>query len=148
MIMNPLKKFPNKKAFTLTEVMVTIAIIGATAGLAMPRYTAKMEAARAQDAVQVLTTLLASQNRSFIENGVYQGSVGGTLLSAANLDVSYGAVNNFNEPLVHNLQTVGGTANVVASIMRTGDIYRLKVSTTAGITCDTGSADYCRSLGF
>ncbi len=138
--------------FTLSELMVVIVITGVMATLAIPRYQGMVEHAHAQDGTQVLITVLASQNRYFMENGVYDGG-GGTDLPNSNLDVTFTNINNFNTPLVYSDVAVGGSPNVVVSIERSGGStpYRLMISSAGQITCDDGGgspASICTSFGY
>lgn len=52
-------------AFTLTEVVAVIIIIGVLANLALPRYHIFVERMRAAEGMQILTALLGAQNAFF-----------------------------------------------------------------------------------
>ncbi len=58
--------------FTLTELLVAIAIIGIMATLAIPRLTPQTERARSAEAVSLLGAIRQGEEAYFLENGVYQ----------------------------------------------------------------------------
>ena len=69
----------NTKAFTLTEIMVVVILIGIIAAFGIPNYQKAVDKAHERDAVIQLTALHAA-------NRVYQAQVG-TYLVGTNLDI-------------------------------------------------------------
>ena len=61
------------KGFTLTEVIVTIVILGALAGLAIPSYNNTIEQSRANEAQVNLNTIYMAEKIFRANNGSYWG---------------------------------------------------------------------------
>lgn len=57
--------------FTLVEVLVTCAVVGVIAGVALPGYQQQLQQARRSDAVAALTRLQAAQERLQAGHGIY-----------------------------------------------------------------------------
>ena len=60
--------------FTLIEVMITVAIIGILAGVAMPQYKDYVTRSRLADAVTGLATMRAQMERYYQDNRTYEDS--------------------------------------------------------------------------
>ena len=67
------------------ELMITVAIIGILAAIAIPSYTGYVENARATDAQGALTSFASAMERYHTQNGSYIGADGGTAAIAATL---------------------------------------------------------------
>lgn len=61
----------NKKGFTLTELMITVAIIGILAAIAIPLYSGYTERARRSEAFSALQTIAMTEEKVFAETGAY-----------------------------------------------------------------------------
>lgn len=67
----------NKKAFTLIELMIVVAIIGFLAALAVPRYFQYQAKARQVEATTMLASLHTAQQAYFAEHGRYSSVLWG-----------------------------------------------------------------------
>src|SRR3989338_9836233 len=90
----------NKKAFTLTEIMVVLIIIGIMASFALPRFGTTAEFARASEGTQILTVLWTAQRKFAIDEVHNPG--GGYTNNAANLDTRIPATPNFTVMVSNN----------------------------------------------
>ena len=73
----------NRAGFTLVEILITIIIMVAIAGLAVPSYFKTMEEARSNEAKTNLNIMHMGEKLAFLANGVYWGP-GATTIAAAN----------------------------------------------------------------
>ena len=103
-----------KKAFTLSEVIIVVIILGIIATLAIPRMTGMREQATAAEAFSALETLHAAEKRYELEHGT-----GVFTNNCALLDVDM-APKNFAAPVC------AATGNV--SMTRTGGTYTITKS--------------------
>ena len=118
------------KGFTLMEVLVVVVIIGAIAGFALPSYSTHVERVRATEGVQLLTSLLAAQERYRIENSAYATAM-------ANLDIDLPNAANFTVP-----PNLYDDAARVATIVRSDNNYTLCINSTGVVSC-SGAANIC-----
>ncbi len=109
--------------FTLTEITTVVIIVGALAGLALPRFGSTIERVRAAEGVQILTALLGAQRTYELEEGSYATSEGA-------LDIEITSAANFN---VASIVIANNAANV-AQIDRTGG-YTLSIDEDGVISC-------------
>ena len=79
----------NKKGFTLMELLIVVVIIAGFAALTYPSYRSSIERARASEAVNMLGTIQAAQQKHFVNYEEY-----GTKFSDIN-DFEPG-IKNFN----------------------------------------------------
>lgn len=63
--------------FTLTEVMIIVAIIGILAAVAMPMYQDSMRKSRRADAMRDLMELASRQERFYAQNSAYTNNIEG-----------------------------------------------------------------------
>ena len=70
--------------FTLTEVMITLAILSVMAGLAMPSYARTIEQSRINEAITTINIIHMGQKIYKINNGTFWS--GGTNATVANID--------------------------------------------------------------
>lgn len=71
----------NKKGFTLTELLIVVAIIGILAMIAIPAYIGQQKNAARTEAYTNLQNLRLLEEQFFAENGAYttaMGTVGGS----------------------------------------------------------------------
>jgi prepilin-type N-terminal cleavage/methylation domain-containing protein len=57
--------------FTLTEVLIVVAILGILASLALPRFFPSTEKARVSEAIGILSAIRQGEEAYWLENGVY-----------------------------------------------------------------------------
>lgn len=63
------------KGFSLIELMITIAIVGVLAGMAIPSYQSSVEKSRRSDARVALLSAVAQQERHFSLNNIYSNDI-------------------------------------------------------------------------
>lgn len=94
-----------KRGFTLTELMITVAVIGILAAIAIPSYTGYMTRTRRAEAVSALEMVALYEEKYMATNGDY-----GTLAELATVgltDPNADADRNYNVVV-----TLGGNAFV------------------------------------
>ena len=146
----------NQQAFSLMEMIFVLIVLGALMGLALPRYFISVEKMRAQEGMQTLLVLLASQKRYFIDHNTYQaGSGPGGQLASTDLDIDIGNTKYFVRPyiLIPNI-----LPDPIARVFRNTnppsgtDLYRLDIDQEGNISClkllGSLPGDYCKKLGF
>jgi prepilin-type N-terminal cleavage/methylation domain-containing protein len=116
--------------FTLIEIVVVLIIVSVVAAFGFPSYATHVERVRASEGVQLLTSLLAAQERYRVENNVYATNI-------ANLDIDIPNASNFTVP-----PTLRNEAARVAALARSDGSYTLCISSTGVISCD-GAANIC-----
>lgn len=112
------------------EILVVFVIVGAIAGFALPSYTTHVEQVRASEGVQLLTSLLAAQERYRIENNAYATAM-------ASLDIDLPNAANFTVP-----PNLYNDAARVATIIRSDNNYTLCINSTGVVSC-SGAANIC-----
>ena len=60
-----------KKGFTLTEVIIAVAIVGILATIAIPTYEHHVAKARCSDATTILVKIASQQEQFFLDNKTY-----------------------------------------------------------------------------
>ena len=119
-----------KSGFSLLEILVVVIIISVLAGVTLPSYSIHIERVRASEGVQLLTALLAAQERYRLENSVYATAM-------ASLDIDVTNSSNFTvPPNLYNLATR------VASVVRADNSYTLCINSAGVVSCD-GDANIC-----
>ncbi len=80
-----MKKYSVARGFTLTEVMIVVAILGIIAAVAMPSYNESVERSRRSDARASLSEAVAMQERVYAETGSYTDDVSRLVVNAPDL---------------------------------------------------------------
>lgn len=137
------ERIKNKSGISLTEIIVTIIILGMFAGLALPNYTTTVEKARAGEGVRILEALLAAQRLFHYENGVYDADSTGI----GDLDVDIPVLKYFDPPVVDEGDP-DPVLNEIAHIDRTGNSYTLSINEEGKIICINDTPPLCTQLGF
>lgn len=65
----------NAKGFTLIELMITVAVVGILASIALPSYSKYVRRSARTEAISALNTLATDQERYKINNGRYAASL-------------------------------------------------------------------------
>ena len=65
---------PARRGFSLTEMLVVLAILGLLAAAAIPLWNRQVERTRRLDATETLMRIAVLQERFYFENGRYAGS--------------------------------------------------------------------------
>lgn len=73
----------NKKGFTLTELLIVVAIIGILAVIAIPAYVGQTKRAARTEAYTNLQTLRLLEEQNFAENGTYAAGATTALVMTA-----------------------------------------------------------------
>lgn len=127
-----------KNGFTLTELIVTIIIVGTLAAVAIPRFSVVFERVRASEGVGILTALLRAQRAYNIEWGAYTNDVN-------DLDVTFPNITHFNAPTASN--PGNPVAAPIANVTRTGS-YTLGINEEGSIRCTDGGGGFtCAQAG-
>ena len=88
------------KGFTLVELMITVAILGVIAGIAIPAYNGYIETARMTEADNNLAAIRLAEEEYFLEKNTYfAGKTSDSTLSNASdglWTVAKGSDNNVN----------------------------------------------------
>ena len=71
------------RGFTLIELMITIAILGIIASIALPAYTGYIKTAKLQEAHNNIAALRIAQEEFFLENNAYFGGAGTAAVETA-----------------------------------------------------------------
>jgi len=64
-------KLEKRLAFTITEMIVVVVILGVLAGIAIPNYNKTIERSHVQDAINQLSALHAAETIQFARTGSY-----------------------------------------------------------------------------
>ena len=130
-------------AFTFTELVVVLIILGVLAALAFPSYRVQMLKIKNQEAVRVLMTLWEAQKDYFRDRGVYASGI-------ADLDITIPAPKSFNDPVVTAGDVICGQATLAGMVER-GEGYALMVTEDGHILCGlSGDCAYplCPKMGY
>ena len=132
----------NSRAFTLSEVMVVMIIIGILASISVPRYQMAVEKVRSVEGINALTALLGAEKRWQLENATYTTTM-------ANLDITVTGLRNFNNPALAGPPAVGSDGEI-ANIQRNGVApytYTLHITEGTGtLSCTGGSGSVCTKI--
>ena len=76
---------PGPRGFTLVELMITVAILGIVAAIAIPTYKSQVQKARRSDAQQYLSETLVRQEDFYARNRHYTDNATGIGYDTADL---------------------------------------------------------------
>lgn len=124
------------KGFTLIELMITVAILGIIASIALPSYFEHVKRTARTEAITALLDAANKQEQFFVDNRQY-------ITTLANLGVSATTENNFYKISVvvdNDAGTFAFTATPAAGpVLQDGECATLTISDT-GLKTSTGSA--------
>ncbi len=124
--MLPLIFFMKNKGFTLTEIIITIVILGFMASLALPRYFIQQESVKVSEGVSLAGLYFDAQQRYFLDHSAYTAN-------CALLDIAV-------TPKFFNAPTCAASGSIV-SIQRTGGAYTITVSSAGVYACAACTAN-------
>ncbi len=139
----------NKKGFTLIELLVVVLIIGILAAIALPQYFKAVEKSKASEALSILGTIAAANERYRLANSAQEFTT-----SFADLDIEFmdkagtkvGDSASFNtKNFTITLSGIVSGAGVVA--LRTGGAYSITRGYGSNIVSCSGGTGFCASLG-
>ncbi|MGN0022958.1 MAG: type IV pilin protein [Elusimicrobiaceae bacterium] len=148
----------NKKGFTLIELLVVVLIIGILAAVAMPQYFKAVEKSRATEALSVLGSIAAAEERFRLASSTdaYTQSFENFDISFTNYNTAGSAADATGNTLsTRNFSIVLGTTSVTATRGANADssagqsgAYTLTKEYRSGrVTCsDPNSTGICVSL--
>jgi len=90
----------HKKGFSLAELMITVALIGIIAAIAIPSYNNYMQRTRRAEAISNLETLALYEEKNFAEFGTYTTIAG--LAAVGYQDPNTDAKRNYQIAVVAN----------------------------------------------
>lgn len=147
----------NRKGFTLIEMLVVVLIIGILAAVALPQYFKAVEKSRATEALSVLGSIAAAEERYRLStsDNVYTQSFEDFDISFTNANGSDASGNQLATKNFHiTLSGTNASAAVVAERQGNGgneaSTYTItRVYRTGAVTCSdsTNTSGICRSLG-
>lgn len=125
-----------QKAFTLIELMVTVAIIGILAGIALPSYQDSVRKSRRADAKAALLGLANAMERRFTERNSYCDAA-----DASGTDTGCGTnVEDTGAPAIYTVAAETQTYYTITISAATASSYTLSAAPTgpqSGDDCGT-----------
>lgn len=134
------------RGFTLIELMVTIAIVGILASVALPAYTNYVQRSRVPPALDALSTVATRLEQRYQDTGNYAnaGNCGVTLPTVQNFAITCvisGAGQGFDATATGNGPMAGYTYTINQVGLRATAAHPKGANaacwTTRGSTCDT-----------
>lgn len=86
------KSIQNSSGFTLIELLITIVIVGILASVAYPSYRDNVRQANRSEAIAELQSLLAAQERYFLQNREYADDLTELGFASATLSIDNYAI--------------------------------------------------------
>lgn len=94
-----------RQGFTLIELLVVVLIIGILASVALPQYFKTVEKSRASEAISVLSSIAAAQDREYMRNGASYAT------TITDLDIAVSNLKYFNVSQVGQTNRLTRNAN-------------------------------------
>ena len=130
-----------RSAFTITELIVVVVIIGVLAAVALPSYRIQVHKMKNQEAVRILMAVWEAQIDYKRETGSY------TYDTSNDLDIDIPAPKYFSPPLPFGL--MGAPSLVKLGVMTRLDVaYMLGVRVDGSIRCVSIESGLCAKMGF
>ena len=129
--MNNKKKRTNQKGFTLIELMIVVAIIGALSAIAVPAYKNYVAKSEVASAIATMKALLTPAELIYQENGKLAS---GTSLNELGISASSNVLGTISVSGENNLKFLFGVNSALNSA------YLTYSRTTSGWTCAATSA--------
>lgn len=126
-----MRKKSSKKAFTLTEIMIVIIILGIMASLAIPQYQKTLARAHEKDAVRNLTLLHAAEQIYRVQNGEYWPTSGTPTIADINSNLK---LNIIESGMTYSCQpgaTPGSTFTCEAVRQAPATVFTVRVTQAA-----------------
>ena len=93
--LNEMTKIKIPKAFTLTELLIVVTLIGIIAAFAIPNYSKTIDRAHVRDAVTQLTSIWSANKIYKVQNGQYwPPDTNSHLIAEINLTLGLGIIEN------------------------------------------------------
>ncbi len=141
----------NKKGFTLIELLVVVLIIGILAAIALPQYFKAVEKSKASEALSILGTIAAANERFRLASSDQKYTTQFSDLDIEFMDKSGTKVGDASTFGTKNFTiTLSGTDSATSRVVaeRTGNLYTIyRGYNTNKVTCTSTSTGFCASLG-
>lgn len=140
----------NKKGFTLIELLVVVLIIGILAAIALPQYFKAVEKSKASEALSILGTIAAANERYRLADPSQAYTTNFQNLDIEFMDKTGSKVGDSASFNTKNFTiTLSGTASGAAKVvaLRTGGTYSISRGYDTNVVSCSGGTGFCASLG-